>query len=147
MKQDLDGNFTITRDDSVAIPIVAFESVSDNTNWILASGNRLFQSVGMPTNVGLGSDIRLLSEFVLHQNYPNPFNPSTSIAFDLPRPSQISLRIYDCLGREVAKVAEGYRSAGSYEEHYSAKGLSSGVYFCRLVANKNVLTKVMLLLK
>ncbi len=52
------------------------------------------------------------SSFVMHKNFPNPFNPSTTIRFDLPEPADVSLVVYDVLGRKVAELANGYREAG-----------------------------------
>jgi hypothetical protein len=74
--------------------------------------------------------------FQLDQNYPNPFNPSTIIHYSLNAPSQITLRVYDVLGRQVALLANGIFFAGSYTASVNAStlGLSSGVYFYRLEA-------------
>lgn len=81
------------------------------------------------------------------QNFPNPFNPSTTIAFDVPEKAKIRLAIFDCLGREVALLAEGYRLAGHYTVPFYAGNLPSGVYFYRLRAGTFVETKKMLLMR
>jgi hypothetical protein len=73
-------------------------------------------------------------EFALEQNFPNPFNPETTIPYILPERSQISLRIFDILGREVAVLASGLQDAGSYVARWNAQDMSSGVYFYRLDA-------------
>ncbi|OLD77814.1 MAG: hypothetical protein AUI33_03945, partial [Ignavibacteria bacterium 13_1_40CM_2_61_4] len=73
--------------------------------------------------------------YALYQNYPNPFNPVTTIAFDLPEPAVVTLRIYDVLGREVTTLADHQlMDEGSQETSFDAAGLASGVYFYRLVA-------------
>jgi len=88
------------------------------------------------------------SEFILNQNYPNPFNPSTVISYYLPVSSNVSLRVYDLLGREVATLVDEYKPAGIYEVEFFAKGGSaSGVYFYKLQAGSFIQTKKMLLLK
>ncbi|GEM_PF-785221 len=74
------------------------------------------------------------SECALHQNYPNPFNPATTITFALAADCHASLRIYDLLGREVAVLADGMRSAGIHKEQFNAGGLASGIYVARLQA-------------
>jgi hypothetical protein len=80
------------------------------------------------------ADDSVPTEFALRQNYPNPFNPSTVIAFDLPTAADVSLTIYDILGREVARLASGQRHAGRYQETWDAGDFASGVYFYRLEA-------------
>jgi hypothetical protein len=87
------------------------------------------------------------SEFALYQNRPNPFNPSTIIRYALPRASILTLKVYDGLGREVTTLVEGSRSAGEHEVRFDAKGLTSGLYYCRLQAGRVVLTRKLLLLK
>ncbi|MEK9137393.1 MAG: T9SS type A sorting domain-containing protein, partial [Bacteroidota bacterium] len=69
--------------------------------------------------------------FELAQNYPNPFNPTTEIRFDLPDAGNISLVVYDVLGREVAELASGYREAGYHSATWNASAQASGVYFAR----------------
>jgi hypothetical protein len=73
----------------------------------------------------------LPTTFALHQNYPNPFNPTTEIRFDLPDAGNVSLVVYDVLGREVVELASGHREAGYHSATWNASGQSSGVYFAR----------------
>ena len=73
--------------------------------------------------------------FALHQNYPNPFNPSTTIIFTLPERSFITLKVYDALGREVSILCSEEMLPGQYTRQWNAIGMTSGTYFCRLVAN------------
>lgn len=87
------------------------------------------------------------SSFLLHQNYPNPFNPNTVITYELPATAQVSLKVYDVLGREVATLVSDRQSAGRYEVKWDASGLPSGVYFYRLSAGTFVHVKKMLLMK
>jgi len=71
------------------------------------------------------------SEFALHPNFPNPFNPATEIQFDLPEAGNVSLVVYDVLGKEVANLVNGYREAGYHHATWNASGQASGVYFAR----------------
>lgn len=87
------------------------------------------------------------ASFELYQNYPNPFNPSTNIKFSLPNSGNISLKVYDQLGKEVSNLADGFRSAGTYEISFDASKLTSGIYFYKLVTNEINATKKMLLIK
>ena len=78
-------------------------------------------------------------DYKLYNNFPNPFNPSTKIAFELPKASHVTLKIYDVLGREVAQVADqnypaGYNETTWYGINGDGEQVASGVYFCRITA-------------
>ncbi|MBF8293658.1 MAG: Por secretion system C-terminal sorting protein [Bacteroidetes bacterium] len=79
---------------------------------------------------------RTTSKFALEQNYPNPFNPSTEISFQLPVRSLVTLKIFDVLGREIATLINGEKSAGSHTIEWNAASMSSGVYFYQLRAHQ-----------
>jgi hypothetical protein len=84
--------------------------------------------------------------FALEQNYPNPFNPSTVISYQLPLSGQVSLKVYDAVGREVATLVNEVKEAGSYTAHFDGTKLSSGIYFARLVsAGKTQMRKLLLM--
>ena len=91
----------------------------------------------------------------LEQNYPNPFNPSTKIRYTIPAltPSlsqreRVIIRVYDVLGNEVITLVDEFKSAGSYEVEFSAKGgLASGIYFYQMRVNDFVSTKKMILVR
>jgi photosystem II stability/assembly factor-like uncharacterized protein len=87
------------------------------------------------------------SGYDLSQNYPNPFNPSTLIKYSLPTEGNVTLKVYDQLGREVSTLTEGFKTAGVYEANFDASRLSSGVYFYKLAASGFEMTKKMLLVK
>lgn len=86
-------------------------------------------------------------KYSLHQNYPNPFNPTTKIKFAIPRRSDVRLRVFDQLGREVRTLVNGELTAGRYEYEFDGSGLASGVYFYRLEAGEYVETRRMVILK
>jgi hypothetical protein len=87
------------------------------------------------------------TEFCLSQNYPNPFNPTTIIEFDLPKSSEVSLKIYNILGKEIATLVSDRLSAGSYSYEWDASNLTSGVYLYRLQAGNYVDTRKMVLMR
>jgi parallel beta-helix repeat protein len=89
----------------------------------------------------------LPTEYTLYQNYPNPFNPVTTIKYDLPNASDVSLFIYDILGRKVKVLVNTGQQAGRYEVQFNASNLASGVYIYQLVADKYINSKKMILLK
>ncbi len=85
--------------------------------------------------------------FSLAQNRPNPFNPMTTIAFGLPKQTQVRLSIYNLRGQVVAKLADGVLPAGTHEVRWDARGVASGMYFYRIETPDFVETKKMSLLK
>lgn len=89
-------------------------------------------------------------KYSLYTNYPNPFNPSTKIKFDIPSAngtSNVRLVVFDAAGREVSTLINNTLSPGSYEFEFSAKNLTSGLYFYRLETDNFVDTKKMILVK
>jgi hypothetical protein len=86
-------------------------------------------------------------EFALDQNYPNPFNPSTSIKYSIPQRNNVSLKIYDILGNEIAVLVNETKEAGSYNVQYNASALSSGVYFYSIQAGDFFESRKMILMK
>jgi len=88
-----------------------------------------------------------IKTFNLYQNYPNPFNPSTTINYQIPKSSFVTLKIYDVLGREVANLVNNEKQAGQYNVTFNASKFSSGIYFYRLQAGDFISTKKMILMK
>jgi poly(beta-D-mannuronate) lyase len=87
------------------------------------------------------------SEFRLEQNYPDPFNPETAIRYQLATESLVRIAVYDVLGRQVASLINGEKSAGFYSVSWNASGLSSGIYFCQFVAGREYKVMKMILAK
>ena len=109
-----------------------------------------------PVVVSVDEGPFVIDKFYLYQNYPNPFNPSTKIKYEIPaslNPSKggtfknISLKIYDILGKEVAVLVNQEQDAGIYEIIFNAANLSAGVYFYQLKADGFIATKKLVLLK
>jgi len=93
------------------------------------------------------ADVYPIYDFTLEQNYPNPFNPSTKIKYQIQVGGFVSLKVYDVLGKEVATLVNGEKSAGSYEIEFDASKLSSGVYFYNLRSGDFTQTNKMVLMK
>jgi hypothetical protein len=89
----------------------------------------------------------LQTRFRLYQNHPNPFNPSTTITYDLPARSHVTLKVFNVLGEEIATLVNGNVEAGWHQVQWNADRLSSGVYFYRLQAGKFVENRKMILLR
>ncbi len=122
----------------------------------IANGTESYYSpVGNFTTNGLtavGDESELPKEFAISQNYPNPFNPTTMIKFQLPKEQFVTLKVYDLLGKEIRTLVEGNIQAGYHKVVWDATDnfgnkVTSGIYFYRITAGNNVVTKKMLLLK
>jgi uncharacterized protein (DUF362 family) len=84
------------------------------------------------TSVRPSADTQKPVHFKLCANYPNPFNPSTMIVFYLPRNEFMTLKVYDITGRMIETIIEGEVPAGEHRLQWTAEGLASGVYLCRM---------------
>jgi hypothetical protein len=85
--------------------------------------------------------------FSLEQNYPNPFNPVTQIAFEIPRAGEVTLDVFDLLGRRVAELVNAKLEMGPHRVVFDGSELASGIYFYRLEAGEFTQTKKLMLLK
>lgn len=83
----------------------------------------------------------------LRQNYPNPFNPSTVISYDLSKPADVKITIYDLLGREAAVIFQGWQTAGNHKTVFLSKNLASGIYIYKITVGDFSDTKKMVILK
>jgi hypothetical protein len=97
--------------------------------------------------VGVQTTKELPQKFQLQQNYPNPFNPSTAISYTIAKAGNVSLRVYNLLGQEVATLVNGFQAANTYSVNFNASNLASGVYVYELKAGNNVTSKKMVLMK
>jgi len=87
------------------------------------------------SKAGANSQVKQIpTSFEFHPSYPNPFNPSTTITFDLPENSNVSLVVYDVLGRKVAELENGMKEAGYHATTWNAADVASGFYFARFAA-------------
>lgn len=89
----------------------------------------------------------VVAKFALDQNFPNPFNPETNISFELAEASNVSLRIFNLVGQEVATLVSGPQAAGRHTVNFDASSLTSGMYIYRLEAGAFSATRKMILMK
>lgn len=129
---DLAGN------DSV---MVSNNDVGENRSFVFGPEMIFTSTKDEPTAVSMPNRISL------EQNYPNPFNPSTNISFSLPKTSNISLKVYNMLGQEVATIFEGRVGHGEHSFKFDAGNLASGVYLYRLEAGEFSQAKKFTLIK
>jgi hypothetical protein len=110
-------------------------------------GDASFTASGFPVSAET-TDPDLPARVTLYQNYPNPFNPATTIRFGLPESSNVTLSIYDALGRIVAVPVNGLpHPPGWHNVSFDAGNMSSGLYLYRLQVHNTVLTGKMMLVK
>jgi len=131
--------------------LFGLEVLNDTTAWICGD-NGTVVAIGHPefiTNVyeQENSNIESPTEFELFQNYPNPFNPTTRIKFSIMINAQVTMKIFDILGKEIETLIEEELSPGIYEINWDASILPSGVYFYKLEVGKFSQTKKTLVLK
>ncbi len=100
---------------------------------------------GKATNLDERSEIP--EAFTLEQNYPNPFNPTTSIQYSVAEAGAVSLTIYNVMGQKVETLVSGTKAAGTYRVSWDAANMASGIYYYRLHAGNQVLTRQMTLIK
>ncbi len=103
-------------------------------------------TITVVSGVGTESE-ELPTEVELSQNYPNPFNPQTTIDYALPKAGDVSLVVYDMLGREVDVLLDGPQAAGRHTVRFGANHLPNGTYVYRLVAADKTITRTMVLVK
>ncbi len=89
----------------------------------------------------------MAKSYMLDQNYPNPFNPSTTIRFSLPKSQEVTLRVFDISGKEVALLISGKVTGGNNSIKFNAGNLPSGIYIYRLEAGNFIQSKKMILIK
>ncbi|MDD8017110.1 MAG: glucoamylase family protein [Bacteroidota bacterium] len=99
------------------------------------------------TVTGVGAEKSIPKNFSLSQNYPNPFNPTTIISYQLPKNSFVSIKVYDLLGKEIARLVDETQSAGMHTISFDATHLPSGIYFYTLRSGQFTETKKMMLLR
>jgi len=83
----------------------------------------------------------------LSEAYPNPFNPTTTIIYSIPQPNNVTLKIFDVLGREVSTLVNEFQTEGRYQVQFNASSLASGIYFYRLQTGSYVQTKKLIIAK
>ncbi|MEP0545438.1 MAG: YCF48-related protein [Rhodothermales bacterium] len=129
-----------------AVLVMDLVAAGDRTLRVATHGNGVYRRPLVLNPVAAESDTAPTG-FRLSQNAPNPFRDRTTLGFELDRPGDVRLEVFDAAGRRVATLAEGRRAAGSHTVAWDADGLASGVYFARLSAGGSVATRQMTLVR
>jgi hypothetical protein len=101
----------------------------------------------LPVSVENEVDFKGPLSFSLEQNYPNPFNPTTTINYQIPELSFVTIKVFDVLGNEIEILVNEEKQTGTYELTWYAEQLPSGVYFYQLKTGSFIETKKMVLMK
>jgi len=103
--------------------------------------------IGIESITSVNSNKTLVKDYILYQNFPNPFNPSTTINYQIAKASNVTIKIFDCLGREIKILVNEFKRQGFYTINFDASFLSSGIYFYQLRAGEFTSTKKMIVLR
>ncbi|MEO8664676.1 MAG: Omp28-related outer membrane protein [Ignavibacteria bacterium] len=141
-------SFTTTIDAGWSASNCKFQVVIFKENGAL-NVSEVQQGISLPVvPTGINSNgTEIPQRYELSQNYPNPFNPVTNIKFSVPKDGNVSLKIYDLLGKLVDTYLDGFVSAGNYNAQIDGANLSSGIYFYTLSSKDFTETKKMNLIK
>jgi len=139
--------------DSSSFIVLKFKSLNERVpknfirSYVFSSKGSVTTSQTDAGTIISGDRTQIANSYKLNLNYPNPFNPVTNISYDLPEASDVSIVIYDVLGKETARLVNSRQDAGSYSILFDGSNLSSGIYYCKLIANGSVkgINKMLLL--
>jgi hypothetical protein len=118
--------------------------VNGNKVSVIRSGEYV-SGVVSPSSIARNNQEKY--RYVVFQNYPNPFNATTVITYQLEERSDVTLRVYDILGRHVITLIDSIQDAGEYSESFDGTGLPSGVYFFRITSGEYSTTHKMMLVQ
>jgi hypothetical protein len=161
-------DFSLSRDSSFAILDTMINAVADtsitldtlvsgeyywkvcahsNRDTVWASGSNINPWSFTIVTVSINQLKPVLTEYRLYNNYPNPFNPTTTLRYELPKDSRVTLSVFDINGREVARLVNETQPAGCYSLIWNAGEIGSGIYFYRIQAGEFHQVKKMVLMK
>ncbi len=145
------GPYTIEKNQSIVVGfVVAYgNTLSDLQSQVEAARAKQVFAVTQPSvSTGVEQTTNEIpTETRLAGNYPNPFNPTTTIRYDLSKPGNVNLTVYNLLGQKVASLVDRFQRAGSYQVRFDGQNMSSGIYLVVLKTDNQMQTRKMTLLK
>ncbi|WP_205720181.1 putative Ig domain-containing protein [Fodinibius halophilus] len=116
--------------------------------FMSAEGRKQFEVyIGTTAELEKVKDSMIPQKITLNQNYPNPFNPTTTIQFGIKKQSDVTLEVFDVLGRKVKTLVNERLKEGWHQVNFDGRRLASGTYFYRLIVGRKLHTKKMVLIK
>ncbi len=127
----------------------SYVCVHNGDLYITDNGSQSIRKISniLATDIEAGSEKNFPTQFSLSQNFPNPFNPSTTIEYGIPVKGNVSLKIFNLLGKEIATLVNEEKNAGTHSVKFDAANLPSGIYFSQLRVGNFTETRKMILLK
>ena len=126
--------------------------VTDGIDTVINNEQRIIKVEGKYAALSTNEDKVFPEKYILYQNYPNPFNPITSIKYDLPRETPVTIEIYNIIGNKITTLIDKNMDAGSHIVRWNSTDnngakIPSGIYFYHIKTNEFIKTKKMILLK
>ncbi len=149
----VDDEFSLVQDSThqIWVYFTPTEGIPYQGNLIISSNDLENPEISIPLSGSGANQIKdtdlLPASFSLSSPFPNPFNSTTTIGYSLPAAGVVSLAVYDLSGREVARLVDGMKSAGTHEAVWVADGVASGVYVVKLVAGEKAAREKVVLVK
>ena len=132
---------------NVEVKVRIIDSGENTSNAVLRADAIKFSMVKEITGMNDNHAKNLPDKFKLFQNYPNPFNPVTRIEYNLPDAANVTLEVFDVLGRKVQTLVSKFQKSGSHSVIFNAGKLASGIYFYKIHYKNFIETRKMMLLK
>ena len=124
---------------TAAGPVTSFGVDQNDEIYVTSSNGKIYRFT--PTVTSVKPDINL-NDYILEQNYPNPFNPATVISYNIPEESNVVIKIYNSLGKQIDTIASGLKQKGFYQTKWNAGKFASGIYYAKMTAESTASDKV-----
>lgn len=146
------GSWILKRSETVAMTDPVYIGLAVAATSSSGAATAVFENLGLTASSAAANGLSSIEQELpdksnLEQNRPNPFNPITRIRYSVARGGNVSIRVYDAIGRQVRELVNEYHEPGASEVTFDASSLPSGVYFYRMVTSSDVQTRKMTVLK
>jgi len=132
---------------AAGFPISTFGLDQNNALYVCRYGNTAAVYKLTGSAIGIKINTHTVVGYRLEQNYPNPFNPATRIIYSVPKQAQVTIKVYNYLGQELATLVNETKNEGQYSLTWDASGYASGVYFYRMTSGGQTIEKKMMMIK